>query len=92
VSEIFLVESEGNYSRVYFQNNKPLIYCSLNSVEERLDPATFFRANRTRIFNLNYIKSMKAGLGSTMNVMLQNDLAISISRRDVQKLKSLLSL
>lgn len=41
LSEIRLFESVGNYARVFFGNNKPLILKSLNSLEERLDPKIF---------------------------------------------------
>lgn len=89
--EIFLIESEGNYSRVYFQNNKPLIYKSLNAVEERIDPSKFIRVNRMQIVNLNFIKSIKMSVGSSMTVILQNDTVVDVSRRNMQRLKSLLS-
>jgi two-component system LytT family response regulator len=45
LSNIRLFESEGNYVRVYFDNFRPLILRSLNSLEERLDEKTFFRAS-----------------------------------------------
>jgi two-component system LytT family response regulator len=40
--EIRLFESVGNYAKVFFGNNKPLILKSLNALEERLDERTFF--------------------------------------------------
>jgi len=49
LNEIRLFESVGNYAKVYFANNKPLILKSLNALEERLDEKTFFRANRKHI-------------------------------------------
>jgi two-component system LytT family response regulator len=91
IDDIFLFESEGNYSRVYFQNNKPLTYKSLNSVEERIDPSKFIRVNRTQIVNLSSIKSIKMGLGNSMTLILQNDAVVDVSRRNMQRLKSLLS-
>jgi two-component system LytT family response regulator len=42
LSEIRLFESVGNYAKVFFANNKPLILKSLNSLEERLDDHVFF--------------------------------------------------
>jgi two-component system LytT family response regulator len=51
LSNIRLFESEGNYVRVYFDNFRPLILRSLNSLEERLDEKTFFRASRKHIVN-----------------------------------------
>ncbi len=38
VSDIRLLESEGNYARVYFAGNRPLIPRTLQSLESRLDP------------------------------------------------------
>lgn len=52
--EIRLFESVGNYAKVFFANNKPLILKSLNALEERLDTKMFFRANRKHIINLRY--------------------------------------
>ena len=45
LSEVRLFESVGNYAKVFFAGNKPLILKSLNALEERLDEKTFFRAN-----------------------------------------------
>src|SRR5580698_6983801 len=51
LSDIRLFESVGNYAKVYFGPNKPLILKSLNALEERLDEKVFFRANRKNIVN-----------------------------------------
>ena len=59
LAEIRLFESVGNYARVFFGTNKPLILKSLNSLEERLDPKTFFRANRKHIVNLRMIEKVE---------------------------------
>ncbi|HVF96465.1 MAG TPA: response regulator, partial [Flavisolibacter sp.] len=37
LSEVRLFESVGNYAKVFFGSNKPLILKSLNALEERLD-------------------------------------------------------
>src|SRR5882724_10425252 len=59
LSEIRLFESVGNYAKVFFNNNKPLILKSLNALEERLDEKTFFRANRKHIVNLRLIDKIE---------------------------------
>ena len=59
LSEIRLFESVGNYARVFFGPNKPLILKSLNSLEERLDQRIFFRANRKHIVNLRMIEKVE---------------------------------
>ena len=55
LAAVRLFESEGNYVRLYFEENKPLILRTLNYLDERLDSRTFFRANRKHIINLKYI-------------------------------------
>jgi len=57
--EIRLFESVGNYAKVFFANNKPLILKSLNALEERLDSKMFFRANRKHIINLRWIEKIE---------------------------------
>ncbi|RYY63672.1 MAG: response regulator, partial [Chitinophagaceae bacterium] len=52
LSEVRLFESVGNYAKVYFGPNKPLILKSLNALEDRLDDKIFFRANRKHIVNM----------------------------------------
>jgi two-component system LytT family response regulator len=45
--EIVMVESDGNYSIVRFAGNSAMLPRSLSSLEERMDPTVFFRANRS---------------------------------------------
>jgi two-component system LytT family response regulator len=59
LTEIRLFESVGNYAKVFFGPNKPLILKSLNALEERLDQKMFFRANRKHIVNLRMIDKIE---------------------------------
>jgi two-component system LytT family response regulator len=59
LSDIRLFESVGNYAKVFFGPNKPLILKSLNALEERLDEKFFFRANRKHIVNLRMIEKIE---------------------------------
>ena len=52
LEKVRLMESEGNYVRLYFDENKPLILRTLNYLDERLDRKSFFRASRKHIINL----------------------------------------
>ena len=58
LEKVRLFESEGNYVRIYFENNKPLILRTLNYLDERLDSKLFFRANRKHIVNLKWIDTI----------------------------------
>lgn len=59
VSDIRLLESEGNYARVYFAENRPLIPRSLQTLEARLDPQLFLRVSRQHIINLRFVRKVE---------------------------------
>jgi two-component system, LytTR family, response regulator len=92
LEEIRLLESEGNYTRVYFGGNRPLIYKSLNALETRLDPASFFRASRSHIVNLRDIQSLEPQAEGGLVAVLTGGLKIGISRRQSRRLRELMSL
>jgi len=92
LDEIRMLESEGNYTRVYFGENRPLIYKSLNALESRLDPAAFFRASRSHIVNLRDIQSLSSQPDGGLIATLTGGLKIGISRRQSRKLRELMSL
>lgn len=85
-------ESEGNYVRVHFENNKPLILRSLNNLEKRLENKTFFRANRKFIVNLHWIEKADPWFNGGLKVELKDGTKIEISRRQAAKLKEVMSL
>lgn len=92
LSDVRLFESEGNYVRIFFNENKPLILRSLNSLDERLDPKTFFRANRKHIINLKWIDTIEPWLNGGLLVKLKGNDKIEVSRRQAVKFKEMLSL
>jgi two-component system LytT family response regulator len=92
LGEVRLFESVGNYAKVYFGTNKPLILKSLNSLEERLDSKVFFRANRKHIINLQMISKMDTQFNGGLKVTLQGGEEIEISRRQAVKFKDSMSL
>jgi two-component system LytT family response regulator len=92
IGEIFLFEIVGNYTRVYFRDCKPLIYKSLNQVEERLPQQLFFRANRQQVINLQYIKSVDNWFNGKLKATMQNGAEVEISRRQSALFKDMLSL
>lgn len=92
LNEVRLFESIGNYVRIYFENNKPLILRSLNALEERLDPQVFFRANRKHIINLRMIESIEPYFSGGILVKLRGGEKIEVSRRQAVRFKDHLSL
>jgi two-component system LytT family response regulator len=92
LADIRLFESEGNYVRVYFENFRPLILRSLNSLETRLNEKQFFRASRKHMINLNFVGSIEPWFNGGLNVKMKDGREIEISRRQAVRLKDMMSL
>jgi two-component system LytT family response regulator len=90
--EIDLLESEGNYTRVFFRNERPLVAGTLAAFEERLDPVSFFRASRRHIVNLNSIEAADLGVAGNLVVRMRGGHEVELSRRQSARLKEILSL
>lgn len=92
LSDVRLFESVGNYAKVFFGPNKPLILKSLNALEERLDEKVFFRANRKHIINLRMIEKIETYFNGGLLVDLAGGEKIEVSRRQAVKFKEMMSL
>lgn len=92
LGDIRLFESVGNYAKVYFGPNKPLILKSLNALEERLDEKVFFRANRKHIVNLRMIEKVEPYFNGGLLLEIHGGDKIEVSRRQAVKFKEMMSL
>lgn len=98
LGKVRLFESMGNYVRLHFEDQKPMILKSLNSLEQRLDGKTYFRANRKHIINLQWIDKIEPWFSGGLLVTLKggdkgpSGEKIEISRRQAIKFKDLMSL
>lgn len=92
LGDIRLFESVGNYAKVFFSNNKPLILKSLNALEGRLDPKVFFRANRKHIVNLRMVEKIEPYFNNGLLLELKGGEKIEVSRRQAVKFKEMMSL
>ena len=92
VKSIRLLESEGNYTRVHFENAQPQLFRSLNAMEERLDPKFFFRANRRQIINLSWIDQIEPWFSGGLLVHLKGGAKVELSRRQAQEFREKMSL
>ena len=81
LTDIRLFESVGNYAKVFFGTNKPLILKSLNALEERLDEKIFFRANRKHIVNLRMIDKVEPYFNGGLLLEIKGGEKIEVSRR-----------
>lgn len=92
LKEVYLFESYGNYVKVFFNDQKPLILKSLNLIEERLDAKKFFRANRKHIVNLDFVNRVESWFNGGFMLYMKDGLEIEVSRRQAMRFKNLMSL
>lgn len=88
VKDIYLIESTGNYARLYFNNKKVYIKRSLNQLEKQLDQATFFRTSRTAIINTTFIKEAQPLPDGRLQVSLHTGPALILSTRQSAAFKN----
>jgi two-component system, LytTR family, response regulator len=82
LQDIRLFESEGNYTRVVFGRQRPLMLRSLNQLEQQLDPQRFFRASRRHIVNLDFVDSAAANVAGGLDLQLRDvATSVEVSRR-----------
>ena len=93
VGDIRLLESEGNYARVYFAENRPLIPRSLQLLEKRLDPQHFLRISRQHIINLRAVRKLEPAVDGGLLLWLgERDPQVKVGRRRAHELRERLSL
>ncbi|MBU2997119.1 LytTR family transcriptional regulator DNA-binding domain-containing protein [Cellulophaga baltica] len=92
IGDIALIEIVGNYSRVYFQDQKPMLYKSLNQVEEKLPIENFFRVNRQQMINMNHIKEVIPWFSGKLKLKMNNGEEVEVSRRQSYIFKDRMSL
>jgi two-component system LytT family response regulator len=85
--EVSLVSSEGNYVRLLWGRERPLLARSLLALEQKLDPRRFFRANRAQIVNLDFIQQVEPGEGGRLYLQLRDGPEIEVSRRQARLLR-----
>lgn len=92
LQKVRLFESEGNYVRVYFDDQRPLILKSLNALTDRLSDKYFFRASRKHIVNLRWIQKVETWFNGGLLVILKDGTKVEVSRRQSVKLKEMMAL
>jgi two-component system, LytTR family, response regulator len=92
LANVRLFESDGNYIKVYFDANRPMIHKSLNALDEKLDERAFFRASRKHIVNLSWVEGIEPWFNGGLMVRLRGGDKVEVSRRQAAKFKDMMSL
>lgn len=85
-------EACGNYAQAWFEGKRPLLARTLGSLEERLDPALFFRASRSHLINLRWVESIVPWVNDGYRVTLRGGHTVEVSRRQAKLLREQLEL
>ncbi|MFB6248641.1 MAG: LytTR family DNA-binding domain-containing protein [Salinibacter sp.] len=80
-ADVRLFEAAGNYTRLYFDGETPLIHRSLSYFEDRRDPDRFFRASRRHILNLAWTADVPPWSKGRLKAPLEDETEGGLSRR-----------
>ncbi|MET4679848.1 LytR/AlgR family response regulator transcription factor [Stenotrophomonas rhizophila] len=92
LGEIRKVVVDGNYARLWFRDQNAVLARSLSTLEARLSPALFFRANRSTLVNLRRVRAIEPSLGDGYDLTLDDGSQVEVSRRQARELRERLAL
>jgi two-component system LytT family response regulator len=78
--EIDWIEAAGNYVRLHVGSEAHLLRETMNSIESRMNPETFFRIHRSHIVNIERIKELQPWFNGEYVVVLRNGTKLTLSR------------
>jgi hypothetical protein len=93
VQDALRLESNDHYTWIVTGSDRYLSNLSLSDLEERLDPAMFFRCHRSHIVNLRHVTEIERD-GDTMHLVFPKpELArVPVSRAHVRELREIVGL
>lgn len=80
VEQIDYITASGPYAELHVEDNTFLIREQMQTLEERLNPADFFRIHRSTIVRLDLIESLHHAPGGDYAVTLKNGQRLKVSR------------
>lgn len=82
IKEILLIQSTGNYSKIFLNNgDKHLIYKPLKEWENRLPSNKFCRVHRTSIVNIDYVEKLEKWFNYSFRVYITGfDVPVMMSK------------
>jgi two-component system LytT family response regulator len=90
VDELVWIEAADYYVKLHTPGKTYLLRQTLQSLEERLDPARFFRVHRSALVNLDRVKEVQALFKGDHVVILQDGTKLKLSRTRKDSLEALL--
>lgn len=90
-NDIYYFESVDNIVFAYTKKNSYETKHTLNELESMVSDRRFFRCNKSIIVNIDKIQSLKSNVGNRIDVTLDNQEHIIISRRYAKEFRRCLS-
>ena len=87
VSKIIYIESIDRKTFIYTQGAVYESKLKLYEIEENLSESGFFRASKSSIVQLRYIRSIKTDINRRIRLTLENDEQLIVSRQYADELK-----
>jgi hypothetical protein len=92
ISEIFLLQAEGDYVMIHSSKGKFLKEETMKYFEAHLPPSKFVRVHRSSIINVDYISRVELYDKQSQLVRLQNNMQVKMSIAGYKQLKAALGL
>jgi two-component system LytT family response regulator len=92
VAEVDFITASGPYAELHAGGQTYVIRETMNALEERLDPAHFFRIHRSVIVQLDRIEALLRGGGGDYSVRLKGGVRLKVSRTRVEELERTMGL
>ncbi len=90
--EVDWLEAAGNYVSLHVGKKTHMIYETMGSMEQKLDPSKFVRIHRSTIVNVDSIKEMQSHFNGEYIVILNTGDKLKLSRSYREKAKTALGL
>jgi two-component system LytT family response regulator len=92
VGDIEYITASGPYAELHANGRAHVIRERMQMLEERLDPARFFRIHRSAIVRLDQIETLLRDPGGDYGVKLRSGVQLSVSRNRVEQLEKWMGL
>ena len=87
--DILYIEADKDYSWIHTGVKSYLSTNGIGLLEQRMNPASFFRIHRSYIINIEQVRELHKD-GSTAQVVMRNEKLLNVSRTYMEDLKKLL--
>jgi two-component system LytT family response regulator len=87
VKQIDYIAASGPYAELYVGDKRYIIRERMQTLEERLDPARFFRIHRSAIVRLDLIETLIRNPGGDYAVQLKGGVRLKVSRSRFEELE-----